>query len=231
MNASSFSAPTPPAIDVVERARSYHAVRFPYDPRRARVWREVVAYLERFLPSDGAFLELGAGYGECSRFLRARQKYALDLNPELARYWAPDVEPLIQSALDPWPLEDGSLDAIVASNFFEHFTLPEGELLLAEAARALKPEGRLVVIQPNFRLEPRRYFDDYTHKAIYTDVGFADFVEARGWRLVRREARFLPFSMKSRLPTASWLVRLYLALPWRPLAGQFLVVAGRPKQS
>ena len=35
----------------------------------------------------------------------------------------------------------------------------------------------------------------------------------------------MPFSMKSRLPVAEWLVRLYLALPFRPLAGQFLVIA------
>jgi hypothetical protein len=32
--------------------------------------------------------------------------------------------------------------------------------------------------------------------------------------------------MKSgRIPTAGWLVRLYLSLPFRPLAGQFLAVA------
>jgi hypothetical protein len=42
---------------------------------------------------------------------------------------------------------------------------------------------------------------------------------------VRAEPRFLPFSMKSRLPKVGWLVSLYLALPWRPLAGQFLLVA------
>jgi hypothetical protein len=37
--------------------------------------------------------------------------------------------------------------------------------------------------------------------------------------------------MKSRLPTAEWLVRLYLALPVRPLAGQFLLVAEKPEIS
>jgi hypothetical protein len=33
--------------------------------------------------------------------------------------------------------------------------------------------------------------------------------------------------MKSRIPTAEWLIRLYLAMPCRPLAGQFLVIAER----
>ena len=37
--------------------------------------------------------------------------------------------------------------------------------------------------------------------------------------------RFLPFSLKSRLPKSPYLVRLYLRLPLRPLAKQMLVVA------
>ena len=85
------------------------------------------------------------------------------------------------------------------------------------------------MIQPNFRLEPRRYFDDYTHKTIFTDGGFQDFLHSLGWKVVRREGRFLPFSMKSRLPVWGPLVSLYLALPLRPLAGQFLVVAEPPQ--
>jgi hypothetical protein len=40
----------------------------------------------------------------------------------------------------------------------------------------------------------------------------------------------MPFTMKSRLPTAEWLVRLYLASPVRPLAGQFMVVAERDER-
>ncbi len=117
---------------------------------------------------------------------------------------------------------------VFASNFFEHFTLEEGREILSEASRVLRRGGRLIVVQPNFRLEPRRYFDDYTHKTIYTDNGFQDFLKSQGWRIVHAEPRFTPFTMKSRFPTAEWLVSLYLALPIRPFAGQFLVVAERP---
>jgi hypothetical protein len=69
------------------------------------------------------------------------------------------------------------------------------------------------------------YFDDYTHKTPFTDAGFADFLESLGWQIIHREPRFLPFSMKARLPKWSWLVKIYLALPYRPVAGQFLIVA------
>jgi len=82
-----------------------------------------------------------------------------------------------------------------------------------------------VIVQPNFRLEPRRYYDDYTHRTAYTDGGFRDFLKSLGWRIVHSEPRFMPFSMKSRFPVALWLIRLYLASPVRPLAGQFLVIA------
>ncbi len=84
------------------------------------------------------------------------------------------------------------------------------------------------MIQPNFRLEPRRYFDDYTHRTAFTDNGFRDFLTAEGWKIAHSEPRFLPFTMKSKLPTAAWLVRLYLSLPYRPMAGQFLVIAEKP---
>ena len=214
-------------VDMPEQAsaRAYHAVRFPYDERRAPVWRELCRYLQRFIPEDQPLLELGAGYGELSRFIRAGKKYALDLNPDLAAYWSEDVEPLIQSALEPIPVEPSSIGAVFASNFFEHFTIDEGAQILSQAHGALRPGGRIVCVQPNFRLEPRRYFDDYTHKQIYTDVSFCDFLAANGFRVAHCEPRFTPFTMKSRVPTAGWLVRLYLALPYRPMAGQFLAVA------
>ena len=204
---------------------SYHQVRFPYDPRRSKVWGVIGDYLRPWIAPDQGMLELGAGYGEFINQVRAAKKFALDQNPALAAYWGEEVQPLIQSALDPWPIPDSSLGGVFASNFFEHFTIDQGVRILAQARRALRPAGRLIVVQPNFRLEPRRYFDNYTHCAVYTDNGFADLLRANGWKILRSEPRFMPFTMKSRLPTAPWLIRLYLALPFRPLAGQFLVIA------
>lgn len=206
----------------------YHSGYFTYDPARAVVWRSIGKYLQRFIDADQALLDLGAGYGECSRFLNARRKWALDTNPELARYWPSDVTPVIQSALDPLPFEDASLGTVVTSNFFEHFEIGECQQILSEAARVLVHGGRLVAILPNFRLQPFRYFNDYTHKTPFTDLGFAGLLKSNGWNVVHSEPRFLPFSMKSRLPKWSWIVGLYLALPFRPLAGQFLLIAEAP---
>lgn len=214
-------------VEAQARARAYHAVRFGHDPKRAVVWRALCRYLQRFVDPAGSLLELGAGYGEFSRFIEAAEKHALELNPDMATHWPESVLPHIQSALDPLPLPANSLDTVFASNFFEHFTIEDGERIVAEARRVLRPRGRLICVQPNFRLQPRRYFDDYTHKQIYTDVSFGDFLEANALKVIHIEPRFTPFSMKSRLPTASWLVSLYLSLPYRPLAGQFLIVAER----
>lgn len=203
----------------------YHDIRFTYDPRRSIVWKALCRYLQPWIPENEGVLELGAGYGEFSRHIAAARKFAMDLNPQLAEYWGDAVTPLIQSAADLWPLDSGSVGTVFASNFFEHFTLEQGAEILAQARRVLNDHGRLVVVQPNFRLEPRRYYDDYTHRTAYTDNGFCDFLRSLGWRIVHCEPRFMPFTMKSKLPTADWLIRLYLALPFRPLAGQFLVIA------
>jgi ubiquinone/menaquinone biosynthesis C-methylase UbiE len=208
----------------------YHQIRFSYDARRAAPWRAIARYLQRWVDPGASLLELGAGYGEFSKSIRAARKWALDNNPALIEHWGTRITPLIQQAFEKLPLSTGSMDVVFASNFFEHFTQDEGREILSEAWRVLRPSGRLIVVQPNFRLEPRRYFDDYTHKTIYTDNGFRDFLLAQGWTIAHIEPRFTPFSMKSRFPTAEWLVRLYLASPVRPLAGQFLVVAEKGSQ-
>lgn len=207
---------------------TYHQTRFVYDPARAPVWRSICGYLQRFVREDSGLLEVGAGYGDFCRFIRAAPKWSVDANAEMMQHWSKDVTPIVQSLPGPLPLASGTIGTVVASNFLEHFTIESCREILAELRRVMRPDGRLIVIQPNFRLQPYRYFDDYTHKTPFTDDGFTDFLRSLGWRIVHREARFLPFSMRSRLPKWGWLVSLYLALPYRPNAGQFLVVAAPP---
>ena len=55
---------------------------------------------------------------------------------------------------------DVSVHVVVSSSVI--FFLPDPLEALRNWRRVLKPGGRLIVVQPNFRLEPRRYFDDYT---------------------------------------------------------------------
>ena len=203
----------------------YHNTRLAPDGARSHVWRAIAGYLQRFVPENASLLDLGAGYGDASRYLTATRKWAVDVSEALRIHWAEDVTPVFMDLPGRLPIPDGTIAATIASNFFEHFTLDECIEILNEIQRITSPHGRLIVVQPNFRLQPFRYFDDYTHRTPFTDAGFCDLLRSLGWTIVRSEPRFLPFSMKSRLPKWGWLVRLYLALPYRPAAGQFLVVA------
>ena len=82
-------------------------------------------------------------------------------------------------------------------------------------------------MQPNFRYAYRHYFDDYTHRSMFTHVSLAEPAAlARVCASLRVEPRFLPYSMReSRLPVTPWLVRAYLRSPIKPRAGQMLLVA------
>jgi SAM-dependent methyltransferase len=205
----------------------YFATRFTPDPARSEVWRHVAHHLSPWIDADGALLDLAAGYADLTRHAVAARKVAIDINPELATFVGPDVEAVVGDATDLDRFADGEFATVFASNFVEHLDHDTIDRLLAGVHRVLAPGGRLILVQPNFRLDPERYFDDYTHRTIWTDRSLPDLVAAAGFPVERVEPRFLPLTMKSRLSFGHKLVPLYLRLPWRPLAGQMLVIARR----
>jgi SAM-dependent methyltransferase len=207
-------------------AKTYHETRFTPHAARAQVWRHVVGYLaERWPELRGSVAELGAGYCDFINQLPARTRYAVDLWPELPRRVAPGVTALVQDATAELPPD---LDAVFASNLLEHLSLDDARICLANVRRSLRPGGVLLCMQPNFRLAWRRYFDDFTHKTIFTDVSLADFGESCGFEPCHVAARFLPLTMKSSAGRLTFLVPLYLRSPVKPLAGQMLVAFRKP---
>jgi hypothetical protein len=92
----------------------------------------------------------------------------------------------------------------------------------------LTDRGSLAIVQPNYRYAYREYFDDYTHVAIYSHISLADFLTAHGWEVIEVRSKFLPLTIKSRLPVWPPLIALYLKLPIKPLGKQMLVRA-RPR--
>jgi ubiquinone/menaquinone biosynthesis C-methylase UbiE len=206
---------------------AYYETRLTPDPHRAEVWRHVAAYLAPWVDPDGALLDLAAGYADVTRYSAAARKVAIDTNPALPELVDGTIEAIVGDATDLSAFADGEFSTVIASNFVEHLDHDQIDDLLGGVRRVLCAGGRLILIQPNFRLAPKRYFDDYTHRTIWTDTSLADLLAARGFEVEVVEPRFLPLTMKSRLSFGHRLVPLYLRLPFRPLAGQMLVVARR----
>jgi 2-polyprenyl-3-methyl-5-hydroxy-6-metoxy-1,4-benzoquinol methylase len=207
----------------------YFATRLAENANRAPVWRHICDYLARWIPQDADVLELGAGWCDFANLVQARSVTAVDLESVVLTAAAQHVRAVVGDCTDLTELDDATFDVVFASNLLEHLERPQSDRLLAEAMRVLRPGGRLILLQPNFRLQPGRYFDDYTHVAIFTDVSLADYLAASGWQVQHVAARFLPLSMRSRGSSLSFLVPWYLRSPLKPLAGQMLVVATRPK--
>jgi len=214
--------------EAAQRSDEYFRTRFAPDARRDRVWQVLTPYLARYVPADAAVLELGAGFCGFINRVPARRRVAVDLAEAVTQYAASGVEAVRSDALEFLTrTPPGTFDFIFASNFLEHFEWAVLAQMLPLIVRALRPRGRLALVQPNFRLAPGRYFDDYTHRTIFTDVSLTDWLQTAPLRILRCEPRFLPLTVKSRLGGLSFLMPIYLRLPWRPFAGQMFVLAER----
>jgi SAM-dependent methyltransferase len=121
------------------------------DPRTTQLWKQIVkrkgflnsiyeewySEIKAWLPTDGgAVLELGSGAG----FLRERI-------PDLV---TSDIlhGPGLRTVLDAHqlPFRDGSLRAVVMTDVIHH--LPRVQSFFAEAARCVRPDGRIVMMEP-----------------------------------------------------------------------------------
>lgn len=212
-------------IEDTETAIRYFRSRYVHDPRRAGVWRAISRYLQPHVPTEGRVLDLGAGYCDFINNIKAREKHALDLYPGFAEFAARDVVTHVGTCADLTAFSAGYFDAVFESNVLEHLGRPVLAATLSEIRRVLKPNGRFIAIQPNFRYCYRTYFDDYTHAQVFTHISLMDLLTSTGFDVRNVEPRFLPTTFKSRLPAWQWLTALYLRLPFRPLAGQMLVVS------
>jgi SAM-dependent methyltransferase len=207
-------------------SEGYHDTRLAYDARRDTVWKALWCYhFRRLVPKDGCVLDLGCGYGDFINQVEARRRIALDAWPGFAAHLAPGVEPVVASVTDLSGIADASVDFAFASNLFEHVNQADFAVALAQLRAKLTPEGTLTLLQPNYRYAFREYFDDYTHVAIYSHLSLADFLRANGWEVIEVQPRFLPLTVKSRLPVWPALIGAYLKSPFKPLGKQMLVRA------
>jgi len=207
----------------------YHTAHLPEDPARAVVWKVVAEHLSIWVPAGARVLEIGAGYCAWINNVVAARRVAVDIWSDVVRHADHGVEALVLDASCDLPtLGEAAFDVVLASNILEHFEPGVTASVVDDVSRVLKPGGRFIIIQPNFRYAAKHYFDDYTHRSVFTDVSLPNLLRAHGFAIDRVDPRFLPYSMRgTKLPIRPWTVRAYLWSPFRPMAGQMLVIAHR----
>lgn len=204
------------------------------EARRRDVWAVLnTHFFQKWIACNDTVLDVGAGHCEWINSVRAKEKLALDLNPETKDFAAEGVTVITQDVSQPWDVPSVSVNVVITSNFLEHLS-SKAQLLhcLLEVRRVLKSGGLFIALGPNIRFAYDVYWDFFDHYLPLSDRSLAEALELRGFKTEIVIPQFLPFTMKGRLPSGPLLVRLYLALPlsWRIFGKQFLVIASKQKE-
>jgi SAM-dependent methyltransferase len=213
-----------------------YATRFPEADRERKdaIWQVLCRdFFQRYVGPSDTVLDLGAGFGEFLRHIQCGRRVAVDIERLSGRLLPPGTEE-VQSPSHELSrhVAAASVDVVFCSNFFEH--LPDKATFLAtlrEIRTVLRPGGRLLALQPNIRFVGGAYWDFVDHHLPLTDRTLAEATESLGFEVVESIPRFLPYTTRSALPQAPWLVSLYLKIPlaWRLLGQQTWFVARKPR--
>ncbi|MCS5683369.1 MAG: class I SAM-dependent methyltransferase [Acidimicrobiales bacterium] len=211
--------------------------RFSASEQRTRetTWKVLCAeFFQNFISDTDTVIDLGAGDGLFIRNIRAQRRIAVDLAAHERLIDTPDVEVHIIAATELATKFTDSADVIFMSNFLEHLPDKRTVIEVLEQCRAcLKPQGQLLVLQPNIRYVGPAYWDYIDHHVALTEHSLGEALELAGFELVRVIPRFLPYTVKSRLGRITDLInpgaviRAYLRLPWlwRLFGGQSFFAA------
>ena len=174
-------------------------------------------------------LDLGVGFGEFLRHIECGRRIAVDVE-KLAGRRLP--EGTLEVTAPGHQLSAACRADVrrrrLRSNVFEH--LPDTATFLAtlgEIWTVLRPNGRLLALQPNIRLVGGAYWDFVDHHLPLTDRTLVEACESVGFEVTELIPRFLPYTTRGSLPTSPALVRLYLRVrpAWWLLGKQTWLVA------
>jgi SAM-dependent methyltransferase len=199
--------------------------------RKAAIWREIATYLQRYVEPDDVVLDIACDRGDFIRNVRAAERWATDIRPEVEEHLPADVRFVHADGLAlgaVLPVEH--FDVAFMSNYLEHLESGAQVIEQLRVARGLlRPNGRVIVLQPNIRLVGDAYWDFVDHRVALTDRSLVEAAEIAGFETVEVVARFLPYTTKSRLPQSPRVVRAYLAFrpAWWLLGKQSLYVGRR----
>lgn len=187
---------------------------------RERFWEVFTKYLQRYIPEDSSIIDIGAGRCEFINNIKAKDKWALDIEGGLSAFANEDVKIFI----DKYEHVSFQSDIVFMSNVIEHLDSDKIKSILDSIHFKLR--DKLIIFSPNYRYCYKRYWDDPTHKTALSHITLKRILEINGFKIKGIHPRIAPYSVEgSDFPIPKFIIWLYLHSPIRPFAGQMLVVA------
>lgn len=118
------------------------------------------------------------------------------------------------------PLEDNSVDCVLAVHLIEHLHRPD--CLMREAYRVLKSQGKLVLITPDWKKQIKIFWRDHTHVHPYDKIALKRLALAQGFKIVRIDSDGSRWGIHR--------MKIYRLLPWigRIIGRDILLVGSKP---
>lgn len=170
-------------------------------------------------------LDPASGQLEFIQHIQAKERWVIDM-VEYADIRSHDIK-FIKSNIFDAELPNQYFEGVFVSNFLEHLmTYQDIAALLAKLSAAMKTDGRIAIMGPNYKYCYKSYFDFADHVLPLSHLAVMEHLAAAGFKIEVVWDRFLPLSFRSRLPASPLLTKLYLHLPfaWKILGKQFLII-------
>lgn len=205
-----------------EVLQNLYTARFQNGDSKKSMWYTLChCFFQKYIREESTIVDVAAGYCEFINNISAKEKIAFDLNPDVVKYADKDVKVINQNVMDiSSVLEDNTIDYFFISNFLEHMNSKEDIIeLIAILERKLKQGGKILILQPNIRYVKEAYWDFIDHKMPLTEKALQEVAEMNNLQVETCIKKFLPYTTKSKLPKADWIIKLYIQL--MPVSGLF----------
>jgi hypothetical protein len=205
--------------------------------KKNKIWQVLCKYFfQKYIPEESLVLDIASGYCEFINNIKAKEKIAFDLNPDVKSFAGKDVQVVNDSFFNMEShLQGKKADIIFASNIFEHLD-DRDQVILAiktcaenlkkpipanQSATGIKQEGgKLLILHPDIAYTGPAYWDFIDHKVALTGRTLIEVAEICGLKTKYHLRKFLPYTTKSKFPQYPFFVWLYLKL--MPISNLFM---------
>tara|TARA_B100000212_G_C27181366_1_gene450450 strand:+ start:23 stop:679 length:657 start_codon:yes stop_codon:yes gene_type:complete len=145
-----------------------------------------------------SFLEIGCGNGDLlNEFaLLGLEVSGTDLLASAANDYPYLILKKNNIEKEPLPFKENIFNIVFSKSVVEHIYNPE--CFFNEALRVLKPGGMLITLTPDWEMQTKKFFDDWTHKTPFTKVTMQRLYSVAGFKSLKIEYfKQLPILWKS----------------------------------